>query len=173
MMNKNKGIVFWVTGYSGAGKTTISEHLLKNLKNIYGPTYFVNGDDIRNIFGLDKYDLNSRKQYVQMYSQFCKSITDQGINVLITVVGLFDFIHKKNRIVLKKNYVEIYLESSVKNAKMFKKKIYKKKNVYGIDIKAEIPKKPHIKITNNFTENPIKISRDLLKKIKKYINDNR
>ena len=127
MMNKNKGIVFWVTGYSGAGKTTISEHLLKNLKNIYGPTYFVNGDDIRNIFGLDKYDLNSRKQYVQMYSQFCKSITDQGINVLITVVGLFDFIHKKNRIVFKKNYVEIYLESSLKNAKKFKKKIYKKK----------------------------------------------
>ena len=54
-----------------------------------------------------------------------------------------------------------------------KKRFIKKKNVSGIDIKAEIPKKPHIKITNNFTENPIKISKDLLKKIKKYINDNR
>ena len=69
-MNKKKGMVFWVTGYSGAGKTTISKHLLKNLKKNYGPIYFVNGDDIRKIFKLNKYDLISRKQYVQIYSEF-------------------------------------------------------------------------------------------------------
>ena len=31
----------------------------------------------------------------------------------------------------------------LKNAQKFKKKIYKRKNVTGIDIKAEIPKNPH------------------------------
>ena len=172
-MDKKKGIVFWETGHYGAGKTTISKHLLKNLKKNYGPIYFVNGDDIRKIFKLHKYDLISRKQYVQIYSEFCKSITDQGINILITVVGLFNFIHNKNRKIFKKNYLEIYIDSSLKNAQKYKKKIYKRKNVTGIDIKAEIPKNPHIKIINNFVETPLKISNDLFKKIKKHINDTR
>ena len=43
------------------------------------------------------------------------------------------------------------------------------KNVWGKDIKAEFPKKPHIKIFNNFKSDLNKISKEILRKIDKII----
>ena len=46
------------------------------------------------------------------------------------------------------------------------KSFYKKKtkNVYGQDIKPELPKRPHITIVNNFKKSLNQISNDLYKK---------
>ena len=52
---KNKGILFWVTGFSGSGKTKVSKKIYPNLKKIYGPTVLFSGDDIRRIFKLRGY----------------------------------------------------------------------------------------------------------------------
>ena len=38
IINKNKGILFWVTGFSGSGKTKISKKILKKISKLYGPT---------------------------------------------------------------------------------------------------------------------------------------
>ena len=54
----NKGILFWVTGLSGSGKTTISRKIKKYIEENYGPTLLVSGDDIRNIFNFKKYTLS-------------------------------------------------------------------------------------------------------------------
>ena len=51
-INKNKGIVFWITGLSGSGKTTLAKKIKKDISKIYGPTIMISGDDIRKIFGL-------------------------------------------------------------------------------------------------------------------------
>ena len=66
-----------------------------------------------------------------------------------------------------KNYVEIYIENEnyKKNPKLKKFK----KNIVGINIKAELPKKPDIKILNNFDIDIKSISRNLIEKIKKTI----
>ena len=52
---KNKGIVFWITGLSGSGKTAIAEKIKKDISNKYGPTMIISGDDLRNIFGYKKF----------------------------------------------------------------------------------------------------------------------
>ena len=44
-----KGILFWVTGLSGSGKTTISKKIVKDIEKLYGPTLLISGDDIRKI----------------------------------------------------------------------------------------------------------------------------
>ena len=69
-----------------------------------------------------------------------------------------------------KNYVEIYIENEnyKKNPKLKKFK----KNIVGINIKAELPKKPDIKILNNFDIDIKSISRNLIEKIKKQFNNN-
>ena len=59
-MNK-KGILFWVTGLSGSGKTTISKKIKKDIVKYYGPTILVSGDDLRKIFKFDKYTAEERK----------------------------------------------------------------------------------------------------------------
>ena len=49
-----------------------------------------------------------------------------------------------------------------------KKKVYKlKKNIVGLDIKPEFPKKPNIIIRNNFDKPTKKLSAELIDKLKK------
>ena len=67
------------------------------------------------------------------------------------------------------NYVEIYIKTDIHKIIKFKKKaIYlkNKKNIVGLDIKAEFPKKPHITINNDFTRSTEVLSKELLNKIK-------
>ena len=56
----------------------------------------INGDNLRKIFKLNKYDKNSRLAYVKQYGKFL-IITNQGINVIFTVVGMFHNIRRWNR----------------------------------------------------------------------------
>ena len=54
-MKKNLGILFWITGLPGSGKTTIGNILLKNISKKYGPTIVLSGDDLRKDFSLVGY----------------------------------------------------------------------------------------------------------------------
>ncbi len=71
----NRGIVFWITGLSGAGKTSLANGIKKEIRKKFGPTLVINGDDLRKIFKLNKYDKSSRLKYTEQYSQFLKFIT--------------------------------------------------------------------------------------------------
>tara|TARA_B110000971_G_C19602616_1_gene316782 strand:- start:198 stop:353 length:156 start_codon:yes stop_codon:yes gene_type:complete len=50
MKKYNKGILFWITGFSGSGKTQISKKIHSQIKKNYGSTILLSGDDIRKIF---------------------------------------------------------------------------------------------------------------------------
>lgn len=160
-INKSKGIVFWITGLPGSGKTLLANLIQQEINSIYGKSIVVSGDDLRNIFNLKGYTSKDRKKYLKSYNKFCKFITDQQINIIFAVVGLYDFIRKINKKNLK-NYVEIFVDADIKKIIKFKKKkIYQKnKNLVGIDIKAEFPRKPDIIIKND-----LKIKKNVMKKI--------
>ena len=105
-----------------------------------------------------------------MYCNLCKKISDQNINVIFCVVGLMHEIQNWNRKNIK-NYLEICIKSPIdKIIKFSNKKIYKQKNVkniVGIDIKAEFPKKPEIIINNDFSKSINYLSNQVFKKINK------
>ena len=71
-LKKNKGILFWVTGLAGSGKTVIAENIKNNISNKYGPTVIVSGDDLRKIFNYKKFSRKDRLAYALSYSKFCK-----------------------------------------------------------------------------------------------------
>ena len=67
-----------------------------------------------------------------------------------------------------KNYFEIFIKSEIKTIiKNRKKKVYEnfKKNIVGLDIKPEFPKKPDVIIQNDYKRSLDKLSRELLIKI--------
>ena len=64
-------------------------------------------------------------------------MTDQNVNVIFTVIGMFEKIRQWNRKNIK-NYIEIYIAKE--NYKKFEIKKKLRKNIVGIDIKAEFPK---------------------------------
>jgi len=172
-INRKKGILFWITGLSGSGKTTISKKIKKSISNLYGPTILVNGDNLRKIFGFNKFNLSERIILSKKFCNFAKYITDQKINLIFSVVAMMD----KPRIWNKKNidnYFEIFIKTKIDDIiKAKKKKIYHKKNVgaiVGVDIKAELPKKPDIIITNNFNKSSNILAKELIGKIKLLYN---
>jgi len=167
--NKRKGILFWVTGLSGSGKSAISRKIAPYIKKNFGKTVILSGDDLRHIFNLNKYDFKSRIKYLKFYHKFCKRITDQKINLIFSVVGLSHNIRNLNKKKID-NYVEIYIRTNLKKIKKRKMKrlyIAKSKNIWGIDIKPEFPKKPTIVVNNNFSKNTTQISNLLVKKIER------
>ena len=103
------------------------------------------------------------------YCKLAKFSTSQNINVIFAVIGMMDEIRKWNRKNIK-NYVEIYIKSDLtKIINKQKKKIYHqdKKNIVGLDIKPEYPKKPDIILHNNFKKNIDTHAKELLIKLKK------
>ena len=59
-LNSSKGILFWITGLSGSGKTSLAKKIKKDISKRYGPTIVISGDNLRKIFLLNKYDYESR-----------------------------------------------------------------------------------------------------------------
>ncbi len=170
MINKKKGILFWVTGLSGSGKTSITKRIYKFISKKYGKTFYINGDELRQIFKLDGYSLSERKKIGKMYADLFKKVTDQNINVLFAGVVLIDEVRKWNKKNIK-NYYEIFIDADIKKIikKKYKKIYQKKKNLYGINIKPEFPKRPDIVLNNNFSKNINKLSDELILKIKKKV----
>ena len=170
-LKKNKGILFWITGLSGSGKTGIAENIKNNISNKYGPTVIVSGDDLRKIFNYKKFSRKDRLAYALNYSKFCKCITDNKINIILSTVSLFHKVRKWNRTNIN-NYIEIYIQSDINKIIEQKNKFFYKgkyKNVIGKNIKAEFPKSPHITIKNNFIKSTNALSKELIKKINKLI----
>ena len=169
---KKKGILFWVTGLSGSGKTTISKLIKKDIVKNYGPTILVSGDDLRKIFKFTKYSLIERQLLAKKFCSFAKFITNQKINLIFATVAMMHTPRNWNKKNID-NYVEIFIKTKInKIIDAKKKKIYHKKNIgdiVGLSIKPELPKKPDIIIMNNF-DKPIKhLSKILLNKIKHII----
>ena len=170
--NKNKGILFWITGLSGSGKTTIAKKIKKDIIQLYGPTLLVSGDNLRKIFNFNKYTYNERVSNSKKFCKFAKFVTNQKINLIFAAVGLMDSMRKwyRNNI---DNYIEIYIKADLKKIiRLKKKKIYHKKNggdIVGIAIKPEFPKNPDIVINNNFKKSTNNLAENLFREISKIV----
>ena len=84
---------------------------------------------------------------------------------------MFHKVRNQNRKDIK-NYIEIYIRSNIDDIiSQKKKKIYKKfkKNIVGLDILAQLPRKPDIIIKNDFTKSVKILNQELEKSLKKII----
>jgi len=166
-----KGILFWITGLSGSGKTSLAKKIFPIIKKLYGPTIHLDGDSLRKILDLKGFSYNERLSNTKIYNKIVRLITDQNINVIISLVGLMNTPRNWNKKYIKK-YIEIYIKSPVKKIVLKdKKKVYRNKiNVVGLTIKPEFPKSPDIIINNRFDKKLDYLKIELLNKISKAIN---
>jgi len=172
-MKHKKGIVFWIEGFSGSGKTSISKNIQKDISKLFGTTIILSGDILRKFFDKNGYSKKERIKNSHKFSEILSYLTDQKLNIIYSAVCLNNAarnIYKKNI----KNFFQIYIKSDVqKIIKLRRKATYKnKKNILGIHIKPEYPVKSDIIIENNFDKPIKKISRELIVKIKKKLKYN-
>ena len=76
-MNKKHGIVFWIEGFSGSGKTSISKNIQKELSNLFGTTMVLSGDVLRKFFNKKGYSKKDRVKNSYKFSQILKYLTEK------------------------------------------------------------------------------------------------
>lgn len=170
-MNKNVGVTYWVTGLSGAGKTTIGKKLYEYIATKKENVVFLDGDVLREVYNTVDYSPEGRKNLAFQHGRLCKMLTEQGIDVVICVIAMFDECRLWNRQYIE-NYKEIYLRVPIEELiRRDQKCLYSKalkneiSNVMGIDIDYEVPKCPDIKIDNYGKNSPEKVLRSIIESL--------
>ena len=175
------GFVIWVTGISGAGKTTIAKNVIKKLKEEKDQALkliHLDGDELRKVLISNnqinqKHDYNSRIELALIYSKLCKLLAEQDFNVIISTISLFKKVHKWNRANIS-NYFEVFIKVPIEEIiKRDPKNIYKNyksgkiRNVYGIDLKVEEPENPDCLLSYKDGMSVDKMSNILISEFKK------
>lgn len=171
--NSQFGILFFITGLSGAGKSSLARMIKPYIQQKFGKTIIISSEKLRNFFKLKGFSQQAREEVGKNNIKLLKYIISQKINVIYDAIGLREKLRKIKRKSFK-NYCEIYIKSSAKQTFKLKKKptIYKKnnKNIVGLHIKAEIPKSPDILVVNDYKKNLNELCKEMKNKIEKKIN---
>jgi len=153
--------LYWLTGYSGAGKTTVGKELYKILKEENNATVFLDGDEMRKVFGDDLgYTKEDRYKAAMRYAKLCNFLTSQGLDVVCCTVSMFNAVRDWNR-ENTKNYIEVYLKVPQEVLQERDQKgMYSGQqqgttnNVVGVDLVMEEPQNPNIIIENDGSLTP-------------------
>ena len=151
-----KGVVYWITGLSGAGKTTIGNRMYYELKQKSDNVVLLDGDILKNIVGDELgYSENDRRKRAFRYAKICKTLADQDIIVICCTIAMYDEVREWNR-KNNKAYVEVFLDVPMEVlVERNQKGLYSQyqngeiRNVAGIDVQVEFPKEPDLVIKND------------------------
>lgn len=147
------GRVIWLTGLSGAGKTTLARALQQALPG----ALLLDGDALRSVLGASQtgFDRESRLALALTYARLCRLLADQGATVIIATISLFHAVHDWNRENIR-NYLEVFLDVPEDIRRQRDPKgLYAaqpqngKQSMAGLDVAVEFPRQPDICITHD------------------------
>ena len=103
------GVVVWITGLSGAGKSVIAQRVFELVKPRNMNTVLLDGDHLRAMMGDDlQYSRDDRLVNAYRIARLCRLLSEQGIHVICSTMSLFRECHDWNRQNIRR-YFEVYL----------------------------------------------------------------
>lgn len=164
-LTTSPGICYWLTGLSGAGKSTIGRALCQLLRSEKPGVIYLDGDVLREVFGeRGGYDQASRRQLALTYARLCRMLTDQGQDVVCATISMYNQVRSWNRANMP-HYREIYIEVSMEVLiERDQKQLYSRalrgeiKDVMGIDLAFEAPDQPDLVIQNQGDQTPSQLA---------------
>ncbi len=169
--------LIWFTGLSGSGKSTLANELEKNLFDEGYFTFTLDGDNVRNGVCKDlSFSKEDRVENIRRIGEISYLFLNAGFIVIASFVSPYKADREKiKKIIGAKNYVEIYVSTSLEECeKRDVKGLYKKarlgiiKNFTGITSEYETPTNPDLTIdTEDISLESA--SKQILKFIKKII----
>ena len=152
-LKNQKAAVLWLTGLSGAGKSTIANAVEKRLHRMNRHTFLLDGDNVRH--GLNK-DLGftdaDRIENIRRVGEVARLMTDAGLIVITAFISPFRAERQMVRDMMAPGeFIEIHIDTPLAEAEARDVKgLYKKaragqlKNFTGIDSPYEAPETPEI-----------------------------
>src|SRR5580698_667590 len=155
------GRVFWITGLSAAGKTSIGRALSSRLRDSGCRVVFLDGDTLRAAVSSDLgYSAEDRRSAAMRNGMLCRMLAEQGMDVVCSTISLFHEVQRWNRENIPR-YNEIFVRVPLEELKRRDiKGIYSAanngggSNIVGLDIPAETPAAPHLILDNDASLKP-------------------
>ena len=150
-----KPCVLWLTGLSGAGKSTIADRLEQKLRALGKHTYVLDGDNVRH--GLNR-DLGftdrDRVENIRRVSEVAKLMVDAGLIVIVSFISPFRSEREMARNLMEEGeFFEIFVDTPLDVCEARDPKgLYVKArrgeipNFTGIDSPYEAPSDPDLRI---------------------------
>lgn len=157
------GTVYFFTGLSGAGKTTLGGLFHERLKATKPNVVLLDGDEIRVAFGEDVgYTQAERLRWAGRIFRVCKLLSNQGIDVVVCSIAMYESVRQWNRENIL-NYKEIYIKVSRDTLlRRNQKGLYTAgKNVVGIDLPFDEPQAPDLVVHNDGDKTPLELVTEL------------
>jgi bifunctional enzyme CysN/CysC len=166
--------VFWFTGLSGSGKSTIADAMASALHARGIRTYLLDGDNIRH--GLNK-DLGfsdaDRIENIRRVAEMAKLMVDAGLVVLTAFISPFRSERDMARQMFESDeFIEVFVDTPLEICEQRDAKgLYKKAragdipNFTGIGSPYEEPEHPDI------TLHPSKDMADMIAKLSAFLSD--
>ena len=149
--------VIWITGLSGAGKSTVAAALVPRLREKAPAVVHLDGDELREILGAanlsdQNHGRAGRLALALRYAKLCRVVAQPGVTVVIATISMFHEVHAWNRAHLP-GYLEVYLRVPVDELRRRDPKgIYRRfdrgeiRDVAGLDLTVDEPLSPHLLI---------------------------
>lgn len=156
-----KSRVFWLTGLSGSGKSTIAEKVERMLFNEGFLVQIIDGDNIRSgICNNLGFSLEDREENIRRIAEVSKLFINCGVICINSFVSPTAIIREKAKnIIGADDFFEVFISTSIEECESRDVKgLYAKarageiKNFTGIDSPYENPSNPALKIeTEHFS----------------------
>ena len=154
-IKNQKGRVIWLTGLSGAGKSTIANLVEKRLHAEGRHTYLMDGDNVRHGLNRDLgFTEEDRVENIRRVAEVARLMVDAGLVVLVSFISPFRAERRMARELMEPGeFVEVFVDTPLAVAESRDVKgLYAKaragelKNFTGVDSPYEAPENPEIRV---------------------------
>ena len=167
-----RGFTLWFTGLSGAGKTTISEIVEKELRGRFGKVEVLDGDIVRTNLskglGFSREDRNINVLRIGFVANL---LTRNGVAVIVSAISPYKEARDQVRRNIGEDFIEVYVDAPVEVcAERDVKGLYKKalageiSQFTGVSDPYEPPAAPELHIKTN-EEEPNESARRVIAKL--------
>ncbi len=148
-----RGLVVWMTGLSGAGKTTIAQEVERLLVEQGVGSYILDGDELRRGLNSDLgFSPEDRKANIRRVTHVAKLFRNAGLITLVSLISPYEESRRLARETIGSgSFLEVYVKASVETCRQRDpKQLYKKADAgkiadfTGIDDKYEPPVNPDL-----------------------------
>jgi adenylylsulfate kinase len=146
------GSVVWITGLSGAGKSTVARDLAQLLEPDHGRPVLLDGDQLREALDARSFDDAGRRRLAFVYARLCRLLATQGHTVICATIALYHEVQAWNRGNLP-GYFEVLLDVPLDELRRRDTKgVYggqrDRSEVWGLGLRPEFPVAPDLVIRN-------------------------